>query len=466
MYFCGIDIGTTNTKAVLIDSDGGLIDSASIVVECSGTSIEQTNWYDQFSAIFDEFYSKGYFTDSKVICSITAQGGSFILLDEKFNPVSRSYSWTETAATDVVEGIKNIFGAKQYYRITGWEPDGWLPAFKLKELISKKQMSENTRFIATVPDFIYSHITGKFVTDVTNAQITGLCDFQKSCWDEEILDWVGVDESFLPKIVSRLSIVLDEVRTKWGRISFVTSSHDQYAAMQAAGLCKDMEVMLGSGTAWVINGRTSEPIFDDCNFITHPGRDLIKDCFGSIIGTGRPIGRGLDELLAKFNLTTKQLDGMEKSLNQYDFPKEKVLAADIQEADPVKAVKQYMEATGSLIAFFLEKFYLNCSLATSAGDPKSRKIIMSGGAAVSRFWPQVIAELCGLSVEAVNFSEFTAYGAALHAKSAFEGRQSRSNLFEITKVKHYEPIHMNQYQQWYKQYQKPMFEKILIKNCN
>jgi sugar (pentulose or hexulose) kinase len=462
MIFCGIDIGTTNTKAVLIDSEGALIDRVSLDDELSKT----TNWYEHFCFIFDYFASRGHFTHRKVVCSITTQGGSFILLDEKFNPVSRAYSWTETADDGIAEDMASTFGAERYYRMTGWEPLSWLMTCKLKNLVSRKQMPENMRYIATVSGFIHSKVAGEFITDITNAQITGLCDFQKSCWDEKILNWAGIDKSFLPKIADKLSILFEDVRTKWGKISFATSSHDQYAAMQAAGLVRDKQVMLGSGTAWVINVRTSSPVFDNC----HPGRDIFEGGFGGIITTGKPIGRGLDELLAGFNLTPKQLDGMEKNFNRNDFPTEAVSADNIKETEPAKATQRYMETTGSLIAFLLENFNEKHSfiLPAKAGIrfEKGNTVIMSGQAAMSTFWPQVIADLCGLAVEAVNFPEFTAYGAALHAKSAFEGKWCDSNLLNIAGAKRYEPLCSDQYQQWHKRYQKPMYEKKLTKNCN
>ena len=39
---------------------------------------------------------------------------------------------------------------------------------------------------------------------------------------------------------------------------------------------KDKEVMLATGTAWVINGRNSIPLFDDRTFISHPGKDFFE----------------------------------------------------------------------------------------------------------------------------------------------------------------------------------------------
>ena len=115
MIFCGIDIGTTNTKAVLIDSDGQLIDRANINVERSDAGVETAYWYEHFCDIFDYFSSKGHFADSTVMCSLTTQGGSFILLDQKFNPVSRTYSWTENADENTVEDMINVLGNEQFY---------------------------------------------------------------------------------------------------------------------------------------------------------------------------------------------------------------------------------------------------------------------------------------------------------------------------------------------------------------
>jgi len=457
MIFCGIDIGTTNTKAVLIDTDGELIDGICIATGPTEASIRAIKWYEHFCGVFDYFASKGHIADHKVICSITAQGGSFVLLDEKFAPVSRAYSWTENADDNTAKYMATDLDTKEYYHITGWEPASWLMVCKLKDLVSKKQIPENTRYIATVPDFILSQLTGKFITDITNAQITGLCDFQKAGWDEKTLNWVGIDNSFLPEIEDDLSILFEDVQTKWGKISFATSSHDQYAAMHAAGLQKDKEMMLGTGTAWVINIRKSKPVFDDHNFITHPGRDIFKGCFGNIIGTGsivKPIGRGLDELLAKFKLTTKQLADMEKEFDRECFPKKPVAVNNIKETAASQAIKRYMEATGSLVTFLLEKFE----------SEKIGKIIMSGGAAMSGFWPQMIADLYGLTVETINFPEFTAYGAALHAKSAIEGKHAGSALLDIAESRHYEPIHADQYQRWHKEHQLPMFEKLLTEN--
>jgi sugar (pentulose or hexulose) kinase len=460
MVFCGIDIGTTNTKAVVINSEGKVLDTASIAVGPDGSNTASPVWYEHCRFILGYFAFKGLFAGTKTICSITAQGGSFVLLDEKLRPVSRAYSWTENADYRMVEGLKESLGLRRYYHITGWNPSSWLIACKLKELISERNISEKIRHVATVPDFIFSQIVGKPVTDITNAQITGLCDFKSSQWCDEILDWAGLKSEFLPPIIDKLSILFDDVKTEWGRISFTTSSHDQYAAMQAACLEKDREVMLGTGTAWVINARSVGPSFDDRFFISHPGRDLFQGCFGNIITLGivaKPIGRGLDDLLERYDISKKQLARVEKDFCKRPAPEEAVTldSFNIETADQyddADAVKRYMEAAASLAAFMLERFQ---------DREKNERIIMSGGAASSHFWPQVVADVCDTVVKTVIFPEFAAYGAALHAKSAYEGKEAASDPAEFTESRMYEPVNNNKYRSWYEQYQRPMFEELI-----
>ena len=44
MVFCGIDIGTTNTKAVLLDSDGNFLDTISFDTRLNGIETAE-RWY-------------------------------------------------------------------------------------------------------------------------------------------------------------------------------------------------------------------------------------------------------------------------------------------------------------------------------------------------------------------------------------------------------------------------------------
>ena len=458
MVFCGLDIGTTNTKGVVLGRDGELLDCVSIACQWQTERGEAgaVSWYEHFCQVLEYFASKGHLADEEIFCSVTAQGGSFVLLDGDFQPVSRVYSWTERVSDSVVEDLNSRLDERWYYHTTGWNLGNWLAACKLRELAAEG-LSGDVRFIASAPDFIYSQMTGKLITDVTNAQIMGMCEFEKAAWNSKILSEIGIGSEVLPAISSGLEILFDKVSSKWGRVSIVTGSHDQYAAMEAAGLEKDKGVMLGTGTAWVINGRTSEPLFDDRNFLIHPGRDLYRDQFGFIIGLGQ-IGRGCDKLLGRVVVDGKRLAGIESGFGKDEVPSGGIRIDMMEgtvdcEGGAETAIRRYMECVGSAVAFMLGELGLLENMD---------KIVMTGGAVSSRFWPQVVADLCDITVEAVDFPEFTAYGAALHARAAGLGCASEGHLPGWREARIYEPVNAAKYRQWYLAHQKPVLAEYIL----
>ncbi len=449
MLFCGVDIGTTSTKAVALDPDGQVLDEVTFPTPTGNEA--NPYWHDHFCRVMDYFASRSRFRGEEIACSVTGQGGSFVLTDDKFQPVSRACCWTELAEEAAVRNLTDTFGETAYYHLTGWPPHGWLAACKLKQMVEKQQVPGGTRWIATVPDFIYAQLTGDIATDITSAQITGLADFQGSRWSHDIAAWVGIREQLLPKMVPHLGIVAEGVRTRWGRMTWVTGSHDQYAALEAAGLQKDKDVMLGTGTAWVINGRTGRPLFDDRQFLIHPGRDLRPDCYGFIV-TLWQIGAGFDKLLRRLGVTATEMEDVPAGL---DVPHEPVSAdVDLGVVEPggdaPLSVRRYMEWAGSVVTHALDRGGLARGL---------EKIVVTGGAMQSRFWPQAIADICDLTVEAVECPHFTAYGAARHAREAVLG-PARSHPFPHTAtIRTYVPQRAQSYRTWYREFQKPRLER-------
>jgi len=449
MVFCGIDVGTTGTKAVALDRDGRVLDEMALPAPATG----EAYWYEHFCQVLDCLAHRGRFRDRGIACSVTGQGGSFVLTDGSFHAVSAACSWTELAADAIVRDMVGTFGASEYYHLTGWPPHAWLAACKLRQRVERKQVPSDARFIATVPDFVYAQLTGGLGTDITSGQITGLADFQRAQWSSDILRWAGVSEGLLPPIRPSLGVVKDGLPTRWGRLTLVSGSHDQYAAMEAAGLAKDTSVMLGTGTAWVINGRTKRPLFDDGRFRIHPGTDLHPDCCGFII-TLWQIGAGFDRLLSRLGMAHTSLPGLEEAAANADVPRARV-KVDLETGavepadDAALSVRRFMEWSGSVVAHALD----GCGLRRGL-----EKVVVAGGAMSSRLWPQAIADVCDLVVEAVECPPFTAYGAALHARQAVLGPLEPHRFPSTAVVRTYTPQHPREYRAWYGDCQKPMLD--------
>ena len=437
----------------MLDRDGQVADEVILLAPAEAEGIAEVHWYEHFCQVMDLFAARGRFAGEKIACSVTGQGGSFVWTDGRHRPVSGACSWTALADEAIVLDLVDTFGAAGYYRRTGWPPHGWLAACKLRQMVERGRIPDDARHIATVPDFVYAQLTGDGCTDITSAQITGLADFRGSRWSHDILDWAGIHEERLPQIVGGLGVLTEDVSTRWGRITLVTGSHDQYAAMEAAGLEKDTSVMLGAGTAWVLDGRTSAPLFDDERFHIHPGRDLHPGCYGFIV-TLWQIGAGFDKLLARLGVPQAALPELEAAVAGAGVPDGPVTVdldtGAIEPAgDAPSAVRRYMEWAGSMVAHALD----GCGLMKGL-----ERIVGAGGAMTSRLWPQVIADICGLRVEAVDCPHFTAYGAALHARRAVLGPVQPPCVPRTATVRAYAPQSSQQYRTWYLASQKPMLE--------
>ena len=412
--FCGIDFGTTNTKAVVLDQDLLLLDRITLPVKDFSATGRELIWYTHFKEIIRFFKSQGLLDGNKVVCSITSQGGTFVFLDENFKPIAEPVSWLENADQKTVNSINDILTSKEFYKLTGWEPHPWLAVFKIKEyLTDKKGLLQNLKYVSTIPEYIHAQLAGEFTTDITNAQITGMCDFKSGQWSSEILDWLGSSSESLPKISTHPEIIIEEADVSGVKISFATSSHDQYAAIQAAGLRFEKDILLGTGTAWVLDGVSDEPVYEANDFSVHPGRDVIKDRYGNILTLG-PIGSEYDNLLSRMNIDLTQV-----SLADSDNTK-------------AQAIKSYMDQAANKVALGLEKLGFK---------DKINKIVMSGGAANSSYWPQAIATACGVVVETVICPEFTAYGAALLARAALGFEESKEGWPDCFEVLSFEPQH-------------------------
>jgi sugar (pentulose or hexulose) kinase len=447
MVFCGLDIGTTHTKAVLLDRDGFLLDTIQLPARA------ETDWYGHFCRVLDYFSSQGHFAGKEIVCSVTGQGGSFVLLDDRYQPVSEPHCWTELAEETNVQNLIDALGVRDFYQQTGWLPHGWLAACKLQQIVTQGAMPTVARYVATIPDAIYARLTGHFVTDITSAQITGLVDFRQGNWSPAILAWVGITPESLPMIETELKVLFDRIDTSWGRLTLVTGSHDQYAAMQAAGLEPDQSVMLGTGTAWVINGRTQHPVFDNDAFRIHPGRDLLPGRFGTIT-TLWQIGAGFDRLCERLGV---QEDRFTQEIDLAEPPDESIeVDVDTSNIHPAYtgtvAVQRYMEWAASVVRSALERTGRLSSLD---------RMVVTGGAMASSLWPQIIADVCGITVDAVDFPAFTAWGAASHAMIAEEAMQAHPHP-AIKQTSHrYEPERTEQYESWYQQHQRSVVEGLV-----
>jgi sugar (pentulose or hexulose) kinase len=448
MLFCGIDIGTTNTKALLVDGNG-LIINRMVIGQRQRPDMHRIDaqvWYQQFCNVMDNFCP--HFLNETVYVSLTTQGASFALLDKDFKAVAPAWVWTGHAASETVKLLELTFNANEYYAITGWQPLEFLVPCKLREYDeSPSNRSRQFHHLVTVPDYIISQLAQRAITDITNAQMTGLFDIQSGVWREDICRWAHCGVDAMSSVVTDNKVILENIRTPWGKINLTTSSHDQYAAMTAAGIDAH-SAMLGSGTAWALDGKSNFPVYDNTAYIVHPGRDL-QGGYGFIATLGA-VGQAFEKLLRKHDISYEWLTKHEKHFDLTQLPNNfvDIPILDLHH-DGATAVLFFMQAIAAQVLFCLERLEIKGKL---------QKLIMTGGATQSSVWTQILADVCMMPVETIEFPEFTAMGAVLLAKHAVRQNTDGSQCF-ATGRKIYQPSDKHHYTDWYANVQRPYLQK-------
>lgn len=250
--YIGIDIGTTSIKAAVFTADGTRL--ALRTVDYTLDTDPQTG-YIEFEATKYVEMCKDVIKDLSDECgkidalSIDTQGETLIFTDENGTPVYPAIVWLDNRASEEAEEIKTAFGNKRVYEVTG-QPEitaGW-PASKV--LWMKKNepaVFQKIKKIFMLEDYILYALSGNFVTEPTIQSSTIYYDVVNGCWWDEMLDFVGISKSQLPKVVKTASLV-----GEYNGIKVVSGMLDQIAGTLGAGVTDETRISEMTGTIMAI----------------------------------------------------------------------------------------------------------------------------------------------------------------------------------------------------------------------
>ncbi len=249
MNLLGIDVGTTSLKAVCFDE--------------SGTRLAETNIDYILDAHEDlvEFDPKEYIRimhqaidqiGARVkidAISIDTQGETMILTDETGEPTMPAIVWLDNRATAEAEEIARHFGQEKIYRVTGQpETTGGWPGCKLLWVQRNlPQVWQKTKKIFLLEDWLLWNLSGEFVTEPTLQSSSIYLDITKKDWWDEMLDYINVPRSMLPRIVPSATRV-----GSFGNVAVVTGALDQIAGAIGVGVVDENIVSEMTGTIMAI----------------------------------------------------------------------------------------------------------------------------------------------------------------------------------------------------------------------
>ena len=290
ILYLGVDVGTTGTKAMLVDADGTPHGRGHATY---GVESPAPDRFVQDATVWQD----GVTTAVRAACAdvnaarvgalaISAQGGTLVAVDVQHRPLGPARSWLDRRATEAAATLERIFGGEEVYRRTGWPIAPNNTAAQLLELASSEpDVFAAAHCFCDTAAYVNGWLAGRPTIDANVAGIGQLVDVQAGWWDAAILALAGVTPDRLPRIVlpgspiGMLTAAAAETLGLRPGIVVAAGAHDQYCAALGAGAIDDGDVLLSTGTAWVMLAAADGPYPDPAGGIGS-GRHLVPGVWG------------------------------------------------------------------------------------------------------------------------------------------------------------------------------------------
>ena len=263
-YLLGIDQGTTQTTAVVVDERGELIEKNSAQLPAR---FPQAGWVEQepFDIVNTVREACSPLLNKYDIAAVgfDNQGETFILWDKDTGqPVTPAIVWQDTRGQSICEQLAPGVDQDRLRQKTGLLLDSYFSAPKVKWVfenypeIRQQAHSGRLKFGTTEAWVIWSLTNGKLhVTDPSTASRTLLFDMNCFEWDDELLSIFDVPRSLLPDVMPSAGYIGDIDFGNGKPLPLHALLVDQQAALfgQACFNAGEMKCSFGTGSFLLMN---------------------------------------------------------------------------------------------------------------------------------------------------------------------------------------------------------------------
>lgn len=449
MNYLGIDVGTGGTRALVIDSSGNVIASAS--AEHQHFASPRPGWAEQDprdwwqacgAAVKKALQSSGVKAEDIACVGFSGQMHGAVLLDASDEVVRPAIIWCDQRSEAQSQELEQQFGRDTLIRLTCNPP---LTNFTITKLLWVRETEpknwERVAHVMLPKDYVRFRLTGERAIDMADASGTLLLDVTNRRWSDEVLSKTQIAKSLLPAlfespdVCGKVSAAGAEATGLRAGTPVVAGAGDQAAGAVGMGIARVGAVSATIGTSGVVFASTDRPAMDPqgrlhtfCHAI--PGR-------WHVMGVTQSAGLSLRWYRDNFGSSSP---GVQKKdgRDPYDVFAEEASAAPVASEGAFWVPYLMGERTphldpnarAALIGLSASHTRAHVIRAIMEGVAFSLKdtftifdemkipvtsIRLGGGGARSPLWRQIQADVYGREVEIVAAEEGAAYGAAILA---------------------------------------------------
>jgi xylulokinase len=440
MALLGIDIGTSGSRALILDATGR---SSAATADHEAFRSPATGWAEQDPddwwracqrAVRRALETAGTTGAAIQAIGLSGQMHGAVLLDAAGAVLRPAIIWCDQRTEAECRWIDSTIGSSRLLDLTS---NPALTNFTLTKLLWVRTHEPATwsrvRHVLLPKDYIRWRMSGEHAIDVADASGTLLLDVARRRWSSNMLDAVGIDARLLPavfespEVCARVNADAADALGSPAGTPIVAGAGDQAAGAVGMGITRPGAVSATIGTSGVVFAATDRPVTDPrgrlhtfCHAV--PGRwhvmgvtqaaglslrwlrDLVSPThetgYEDLTAEAEAVPPGADGVLWAPYLMGERTPHCDPTIRAACVG----LAASHGRGHVVRAVLEG-------VAFSLRDTF---TIFSAIGVPVDR-VVVGGGGARSALWRAIQASVYGHAVETVAADEGAAYGAALLA---------------------------------------------------
>ncbi|HLZ73650.1 glycerol kinase GlpK [Phenylobacterium sp.] len=241
-YIAAIDQGTTSSRCIVFDHDGAIVavdqkEHRQIFPRPGWVEHDAEEIWTNVQAVVKGALAKLKITAKDLAAvGITNQRETTVLWDKATGkPVHNAIVWQDTRTDRLVRELGGARGQDRFRDLCGLPLATYFSGPKVRWLLDhvdglRARAEAGEVLFGTMDSWIIWKLTGRHVTDVTNASRTMLMSLKTLDWDDSLLAAIGVPRAMLPEIRPS-SEVYGEASGDLAGVPVASALGDQQAAL-------------------------------------------------------------------------------------------------------------------------------------------------------------------------------------------------------------------------------------------
>jgi xylulokinase len=264
-YLLGIDVGTSGSKAILIDAAGAVKASATAeyplyTPQPLWAEQNPADWWAATVSSIKRVLQEGGVKPADVAgVGLTGQMHGLVLLDAQGEVLRPCIMWNDQRTAAQCAAITEKVGLENVLRLTG---NPILPGFTAPKIVwvreNEPEVYANVAKALLPKDYVRYRLTGGFFGEVSDASGTSMFDVGQRQWSDEMLQALEVPRQWLPEVTESPEVsarISAEAAAETGLLAgtpVVGGGGDQAAQAVGTGIIAEGVVSATLGTSGVV----------------------------------------------------------------------------------------------------------------------------------------------------------------------------------------------------------------------